>query len=99
MCAPRLPGFILLVGFSGALLGLVPVGAVGLGWPGGGLFWPVGGGGGRICVPGFMLLVGFGGALLVVSVLGIVCDCYWGPLLPKSRARRARAAFRGLSCW
>ena len=54
--------------------------------------------GGRLCVPGFMLLVGFGGALLVVSVLGIVCDCYWGPLLPKSRARRASAAFRGLSC-
>ena len=44
VCAPRLPGFVLLVGFSGALLGLAPVGAVGLGWPGGGLFWPVGGG-------------------------------------------------------
>ena len=82
-------------GLQCALLVLVPVGAVGLSWPGGGLFWPVGG---RLCVPGFMLLVGFGGALLVVSVLGIVCDCYWGPLLPKSRARRACAAFRGLSC-
>ena len=82
-------------GLQCALLVLVPVGAVGLSWPGGGLFWPVGEG--RLCVPGFMLLVGFGGALLVVSVLGIVCDCYWGPLLPKSRARRARAAFRGLS--
>ena len=32
-------------GLQCALLVLVPVGAVGLSWPGGGLFWPVGGGG------------------------------------------------------
>ena len=31
-------------GLQCALLVLVPVGAVGLSWPGGGLFWPVGGG-------------------------------------------------------
>ena len=43
--------------------------------------------GGRLCVPGLILLVGFGGAVLVVSVLGIVCDYYWRPFLPKSRAR------------
>ena len=72
-------------GGGGGIL-MVPVKAMGLFWPRGSPFWAVGGGR-RLCVLGLILLVGFGGALLVVSVLGIVCDYYWRPLLPKSRAR------------
>ena len=32
-------------------------------------------------LPGFILPGGFGGALLVVSILGVVCDCYLWLLL------------------
>ena len=90
--APRLLGFGLLVGFSGALLVVSALdmvcdchlGSLLRSW--GGCWWFLWG----LCV-----LVGLG-----VALSGLL----WGGgggcgLCPRSRARRARLAFRGLSSW
>ena len=107
--------FILLVGFSGALivvsildslwlpfgaafavlgggrLLVVPVGTMGLCWPGDSPFRIVVGlmgcvcgwrlGKSMPCLPRLILLVSFSDTLLVVSILDIVYDCHFGPLL------------------